>query len=53
MLILILFWRRDCNGVWGKPKVLQIPGANTEVLGSKMLGAKPALTTIKDRDDIT
>jgi transcription initiation factor TFIID subunit 2 len=49
---------RYCNGVRGKPKVLEILGANTEVLGakvagSKMPGAKPASTTIKDRGDVT
>jgi hypothetical protein len=43
----------DCNGVRGKPKVLEryrvqdagIPGA--KMLGAKMLGAKTEATTIK------
>jgi hypothetical protein len=29
-----------CNGGTGEPKVLEIPGANTEILGAKLLGAK-------------
>jgi hypothetical protein len=34
-------WTR-CNGVRGKPKVLEIPGAKTEVLGANGCGCKDA-----------
>jgi hypothetical protein len=48
-----------CNGVRGKPKVLEIPGANTEILGAnngcgcKDTGCKACVDDYKRRGVVT
>jgi hypothetical protein len=48
-----------CNGVRGKPKVLEIPGARTEILGAnngcgcKDTGCKACVDDYKRRGDVT
>jgi hypothetical protein len=50
--------RDFCNGVRGKPKVLEIPGAKTEILGAnngcgcKDTGCKACVDDYKRRGDV-